>query len=96
MRETIRSANLLELIAWNRAFAKARSGSGSTRCLPPSWHGSQSPSARVRADHAEHPGVTRKYTSFDAVAEEVDNARIWAGAHCDDGAKLGIMWSTFF
>jgi hypothetical protein len=30
---------------------------------------------------AELPGVTRKYASFDAVAQEVDNARIWAGAH---------------
>jgi hypothetical protein len=30
---------------------------------------------------AELPGVTRNYTSFDVVAQEVDDARIWAGVH---------------
>jgi hypothetical protein len=39
------------------------------------------------------PGVTRTYTSFRQIADEIDNARVWGGIHFrfsqDLGRKLG-------
>ncbi len=39
------------------------------------------------------PGVGRSFTSFDAAAAQVSDARVWAGFHfrfsCDDGSGLG-------
>ncbi|MDQ2642001.1 MAG: vanadium-dependent haloperoxidase [Pseudomonadota bacterium] len=51
----------------------------------------------VAADQA--PGAGRHYESFDAMAEEVSNSRVWGGVHfrtgARDGAALGIALGRY-
>src|SRR5262249_17118630 len=35
------------------------------------------------------PGVSRTYTSFQQIADEIDNARVWGGIHFRFSVELG-------
>lgn len=62
------------------------------------WFG-RKPGVELTLTSAATPGVARRYPTFRSIADEVTNARVWAGAHwrtsCTAGASVGRSVGRF-